>query len=102
MSAWTQLTEARIREWLARPLAERASGPAPDPALPLELQLWQEVTALDGAAAAGPPDAAWHQRQADERMVRLLVLLEQEGRPLAAAHDAEQRRAQRSGSQVPR
>lgn len=96
VSAWEDLADARIREWLARPEAERRrSFPALEPGAPLEVQLFQDVRALDqlAAAAADPRDAARLARAADDLMLRLRVLLEGSGRPLAARHFAAQRHA---------
>ena len=96
MSAWDHLAELRIREWLARPAAERVTTSPPlDPALPLEVQLMADIGQLDRmAASAGDADEATQLRgKADALMIRLLVLLETQGRPLAARHFAEQRRS---------
>ena len=89
------LAEQRIREWLQRPPAERERAAWPlDPAAPLEVQLASDVAELDRRAmhaAAGDERRALH-RRADELMLRLQVILENQGRPLAAAHFAGQRR----------
>lgn len=88
------LTEARIREWLQRSPEERArAGSLATPGLPLEVQLQQEIRALDKLAATTIADdvSALTQR-ANQRMLQLMVLLENEGRPLAAQRLAETRR----------
>jgi hypothetical protein len=94
---WDHVAEARIREWLMRPASERSSVPvAHDPALPLEIQLLQDVTQLDRmAAAAAGPEATLLKTKADELMMRAMMILESQGRPLAAQHFAEQRQAAR-------
>lgn len=96
MTAWDHIAEDRIRIWLARPEAERRrSLPPTDPGAPLEVQLFRDVRALDRLAesASDPAEAARLTRAADDLMLRLRVLLEGSGRPLAARHFAEQRRA---------
>ena len=93
MSVFEQLAEARIREWLARPAAERDAVIPADPAIPLEVQLQADITALDRMARQTPiaADAAAMRKRADETMVRLMILLESQGRPLAARHFQDQR-----------
>lgn len=92
--SWDRIAEARIREWLARPAEERAAAPPPaDPAAPLEVQLFQDVLVLDQMAAADPENADALRARASDLMVRVMVLLESAGRPLAARAFAEQRRA---------
>ena len=101
MSVWDQLAEARIREWLQRPAAEREAATVPlEPGLPLELQLAREIAQLDRMAADAddpddPDDAAALRGRASALMLQLMVLLEGQGRPLAAQHFAEQRQALR-------
>lgn len=85
------LAEARIREWLARPASERAASVPPlEPGLPLELQLWHAVQQLDRLASetSDEQQAAAMRAEASDLMLRLLVLLESQGRPLAARHFA--------------
>lgn len=91
MGAWESIAEARIREWLARPPEERAtSHPGLDPGQPLEIQLWTDLRALDALAdATADPEASETVRhRASDLMLRLMVLLESQGRPLAARHFA--------------
>jgi hypothetical protein len=97
VSGWDILAEARMREWLARPAADRAPAPPADRGLPLELQLMQDVARLDRMAAAStdPREAAATRRQAEELMLRLMMLLEADGRVETARHLAEQRFARR-------
>lgn len=94
MSAWELLAEARIRSWLALPAAEREGASIPlEPDLPLEVQLTQDIAQLDRLAAAtiDAEEAALLKRKASELMLRLMVILERQGRPLAAQHFARQR-----------
>jgi hypothetical protein len=89
------LMEARIREWLQRSPEERARvGALATPGLPLEVQLQQEIRALDKLAAAttNAADVAALTQRANQLMLQLMVLLENEGRPLAAQRLAETRR----------
>lgn len=98
MTAWTDIAEARIREWLSRPAAERAaSHPGLEPGQPLELQLWTDVQALDrmAEAAVDAEEAALLRQRASDLMLRLMVLLEGQGRPLAARHFADLRAGRR-------
>ena len=101
MSAWEQLAEARIRTWLDQPAAAReAGGISLDPVLPLEVQLVQDITQLDvmAAKATDPAQASLLQRKASELLLRLMVILEREGRPLAAQHFAAERSARRAAT----
>jgi hypothetical protein len=93
MSVWDHIAEARIRDWLRTPPADRPSTPPMAPGLPLEVQLLADVRQLDRMAAAAddPASAEALRRQASDLMIRLLVLLEGEGRPLAAKRFAELR-----------
>lgn len=95
MPDWTLLAEARIREWLQLPAG---ASPVPEPGLPLEVQLMVDIGVLDRMAAAADKkdDAAALTRKADDLEMRLMILLESQGRPLAAQHFAAQRRVQRS------
>lgn len=96
MSGLETLADARIRAWLAQPEAERrASHPSLEPGRPLEVQFWEDVQRLDALAAAcpDPVEATALERAASDLMLRLMVLLEGQGRPLAARHFAEQRSA---------
>jgi hypothetical protein len=95
MSALEILAEARIREWLARPRAEREQAELSyDATAPLELQLMSDVLALDRLAARTTDDEERRalEKKADALMLRALVLLERDSRPLAAQHFAERRR----------
>jgi hypothetical protein len=47
------------------------------------------------AAAAAGPEATLLKTKADELMMRAMMILESQGRPLAAQHFAEQRQAAR-------
>lgn len=94
MSAWDTVAEARIREWLSRPAHEREAASVPlEPGLPLEVQLQRDVAQLDRMAAASSTvdEATALRRQADKLMVQLMVLLENQGRPLTARSFAEHR-----------
>jgi hypothetical protein len=89
VSSFDLLTEARIREWLERPKAEReASSPQIDPALPLEAQLFADAVHLEKLArTTNDLDAAMTMKiKARELEMRLMVVLENENRPLAARH----------------
>jgi hypothetical protein len=79
MSVWDTLAEARIREWLERPAAERNATNIPlEPGLPLEVQLQPDVAQLDrmAAAAVDVDEAAALKKQADALMIRLMIILE--------------------------
>ena len=94
MSAIDLMAESRIRAWLLKSPEERArSEPDPDPALPLELQLMQDVLGMDRLAekSGSSTEAAVLQQKANELMLRLMILLETEGRPLVAQHFVAQR-----------
>lgn len=94
MSAIDLMAESRIREWLLKSPEERArSEPDPDPALPLELQLMQDVLGMDRMAekSKSSMEASILQQKANELMLRLMILLETEGRPLVAQHFVMQR-----------
>ena len=93
---WDHVAEARIRAWLDRPPEERAAaGPTLEPGRPLEVQLWNDVRELDRMAAeATSSDEADALRLAAEGlMLRLCVLLESQGRPIAARELADRRLA---------
>lgn len=82
-----RIAEARIREWLSRPIEERRrSTPSLEPGVPLEVQLMADTRALDAlaAAAADPEERARLRKEADWLAIRAMVLLESQGRPLAA------------------
>ena len=88
------LTEARIREWLQRSPEERArAGALGTPGLPLEVQLQQEIRALDKLATitSNADEATTLTQRANQLMLQLLVLLENEGRPQSARSLAESR-----------
>ncbi len=89
------LTEARIREWLQRSPEERTRvGALATPGLPLEVQLLQEIRALDQltTTTTNVADVEALRQRANQLMLQLMVLLENEGRPLAAQRLAETRR----------
>jgi hypothetical protein len=93
---WQNLAEARIREWLSRPPEERLRTEFPlEPYKPLELQLMDAILELDRLVRekAAPEEIPLLRRQAENLMVRLLVLLEHEGRPLTAREFQERRAA---------
>jgi hypothetical protein len=103
MSALEILAEARIREWLSRPRAERERVEfSYDQTAPLELQLVTDVLALDRLAARASDDADRRdlEKRADALMLRALVLLERDGRPLAAQHFADRRREARAAARA--
>ena len=91
MTHWEKLAEARIREWLERPARDRAGGAfAGGPVLPLELQLLEELLELHARTeSADATEAAALRRRASNLEIRLLVMLETSGRPLAAQRFAE-------------
>lgn len=102
MAAWEQLAEARIRSWLDLPAAERETAAIPlEPDVPLEVQLTQDIAQLDRLATATEDAelAALMKRKASDLMLRLMVILERQGRPLAAQHFAQQRLASRAVSE---
>jgi hypothetical protein len=98
MTGFDLLAEMRMREWLQRPAAERASSPPDvDPALPLEIQLLRDVVVLDHLATrATGEEATMLRRRADELMLRAVLILERDGRPLAVEHFVAQRHAART------
>ena len=89
--SWERIAEARVQEWLRRPAKERDRPPTQGPVTPLEVQLLHDVLGLleearscdDGTKAAGL------RRQADAIQTRLMVVLEDSGRPLTAQHFAK-------------
>jgi hypothetical protein len=100
MDPFRLLAEARIREWLSRPEAERAQieADAPAPVAPLEVQLYDEALALYARARQTHDED--ERRALLERAARvetrLMVLLEESGRPLAAQKLAERLAQERS------
>lgn len=88
MSAWDDLAEARIQEWLRRPAAERAKAFAPAGAAPppLEIQLLQDALRIleEARDEADPAKKRELLRAAHEHETRLMVILENAGRPLVA------------------
>jgi hypothetical protein len=88
MPSWEQLAEARIQEWLHRPVGQRpaAADAGIDP--PLEVQLLQDVLQLYSEAVAAKTEAAKTEalRRASMEETRLFILLEKADRPLAAQH----------------
>lgn len=88
MDIFSKLAEARIREWQQRPEKEReakAEGEGVNPA-PLEVQLFDEARALYAKAqkSADAAEAAELRERAARIETRIMVLLEESGRPLAA------------------
>jgi hypothetical protein len=73
------------------------SSSPPDPTIPLEVQLTQDIAELDRVAQTmtDPAEALVLTKKANELQMRLSIILEQQGRPLAAQHFAEQRRRTR-------
>lgn len=92
MSSWEKLAEARIQEWLRRPRKDQPrQRDAAGPLVPLETQLLDEALELAREAhelPAGPGRTGVIRRGAAVEL-RLLVLLESTGRPLAAQRVAE-------------
>jgi hypothetical protein len=88
---WEKLAEARIREWRARPAGQRCAPAASGSARPLELQLLEEALQLreQARAASDPVERSQLSQRSREAEMRLLVLLERTGRPLAARRFAE-------------
>lgn len=87
MDPWTMLAEARMREWMNRPEKEREAAPAEALAdVPLEVQLVDDARLIYAQArgARDPAEAARLRAEAAEIETRIMVLLEQSGRPLAA------------------
>lgn len=100
MTNLNELAEAKIREWLERPPAEReTTSPALEADLPLEVQLMVDIAQLDRLAHETQDRelAEAMTRKASELELRLMIVLENQGRPLAAQHFAAQRRALRQG-----
>lgn len=89
MTAWERLAEARMQEWLRRPDKDRSPATASlDTVSPLELQLLEEIQALLKSASACKDDQESTRllSRADALQTRLLVVLEDSGRPLAAQY----------------
>ena len=104
VDAWKRLAEARIREWLRKPASERLAGnPWEGAVVPLELQLLEEVVRMHEAAASAEDrgEANTLRQQAAALETRLLVVLENAGRPLAAQHFAALLQEIRNGAAVP-
>jgi len=100
MDAWKRLAEARIQEWLRQPVSERQEASSPEGAVaPLELQLLEDIVRLHAAAASAEDmeQANTLRQQAAALEMRLLVVLEASGRPLAARHFAKLLQEIRSG-----
>lgn len=92
---FSKLAEARIREWMQRPESERnksaVDGESATSVAPLEVQLFDEARALyETARRSSDPDErrALHER-ASRIETRIMVLLEESGRPLAAQQFAK-------------
>jgi 23S rRNA pseudoU1915 N3-methylase RlmH len=87
MDPWTMLAEARMQEWLRRPAKERETAETEGlPVAPIEVQLVEDARALHAQArgARDPVEAARLRAEAAQIETRIMVLLEQSGRPLAA------------------
>lgn len=98
MSVWDQLAEARIQEWLKRSDAEREASAKPvGRVAPLEVLLMNEIDELDAAAAQteDPREREAFASQAQALLLRLLVLLDQQGANMAAQHFIERRRGRK-------
>ena len=87
MDPWSKLAEARIQEWMKRPEKDREAPLHEALTLaPLEVQLLEDARSLYAQArAADEADEAARLREAAAQIeTRILVLLEESGRPLAA------------------
>jgi hypothetical protein len=87
MDPWSKLAEARIQEWLKRPEKERAEAPREELTFaPLEVQLLDDARALYAKAreATDPLEQGRLRAAASRVETRILVILEESGRPLAA------------------
>jgi hypothetical protein len=87
-----KLAEARMREWLSRPESERnRSTDEPVSMTPLEVQLFDDARALYERSVSCPSDdeAQAMREQAARIETRIMVLLEESGRPLAAQRFAQ-------------
>lgn len=86
MGLFDQLAEARIQDWIRRgqPSPEGVADHVKDGSI--EAQLLGEIIALRQAAREEErPDAAEHLRkEANSRQLQLILLLERDGRNLAA------------------
>ncbi len=88
--SWERIVEARVQEWLHRPAKERERVASEGPVAPLEVQLLQDALGLLEEARFCGDDvkAAELRKQADCVQTRLMVVLEESGRPLTAQHFA--------------
>jgi len=88
MNPWRIMTEAKIRDWQRRRESGEVSLDNPGAETPsfdsLELQLLQEVLRLSREARAcdDPLQATALRREAASIRVRLMIIIEQSGRPL--------------------
>lgn len=94
MDIFSKLAEARIREWQQRPEKEKQAIAEQSESLqlaPLEVQLFDEARSLyTRARASTDPTEASALREAAARIeTRIMVLLEESGRPLAAKQFAK-------------
>ena len=83
---FSKLAEARIREWQSRPEAERngpSAGESVTSVAPLEVQLFDEARTLYARArkSADPAEARALRERAAQIETRIMVLLENAGRP---------------------
>ena len=86
-------SEARIRDWMSKPGAAHPPSPADLPSsMPLEVQLFDDICALEAQIAKAPSsdEAAGWRTKSRELELRLMVVLEGEHRVLAAQHFAQQ------------
>jgi len=91
MGVLERMAEARIRQWQERRPEERTAHGSGLPTETLEVQLLNDIVALRDQITRATDDTT-HQaltRTARELEVRLMILLEQSGRPLAAQQLSE-------------
>jgi hypothetical protein len=98
MDFFSKLAEARIREWQQRPEKERADvASTPLSIAPLEVQLFDEAMGLYARARStvDPAEREAALAAAARIETRVMVLLEESGRPLAAQQFAKMFAAER-------
>ena len=102
MADWEKLAEARIQEWLARP-APAAPRDTAGSAAPLEVQLLEEARDLyeQARSCADAAGARAMRERAATIETRIMVLLEESGRPLAAQRFAQMLAEVRQGAKSP-
>ncbi len=91
MGVFERLAEARIRQWQARKPEDRVAHGGGAQVESLEVQLLNDIVALREQIANAMEDATREglSKTARELEVRLMILLEQSGRPLAAQQLSE-------------